>query len=75
MDAQSWWLQNLTARKDPKPATLFYSFAEARWYSIGADGTWTPMPTPSWDLRMWRAPDEQLINTDQASELEQWFAR
>ena len=74
MDAQSWWV-NLAARKDPTPTTLFYSFAEARWYAIGADGTWTPMPTPAWDLRLWRAPDESIIHAEQAAELEQWFSR
>jgi hypothetical protein len=75
MDAQQWWLNNLTASNTTEPATLFYSFADARWYAIGADGTWTPMATPSWDARQRRASDEPLVSADVAAYLEAQFNR
>jgi len=57
------------------PLTLFYSSTDARWYALGADGSWTPMTTPSWDARQRRPSDEPLVAADVAAYLEAQFRR
>lgn len=75
MDLQSWWEQRMVIKASERPAVLFYSFADAKWYDVQPDRTWVPIPAPSWDHRTWRTPDEPLITVAQATDLTRWYAQ